>query len=430
MKLLETRLSPMVIRLLDYSVVALTFVIVNLTAITGMYQFPLVSMFSGTSWLFVPSLGMVLFLIVILIWQNRLWHFYKATWLRHKGLMLFVFLALLSVFWTVYLDATLYKWLFLAFATIAGSYISIRFGQRGLMQILSVAATISIVVSFVLIWYFPDFGKLLNPVFNGAWRGVFWHRNHMGSLMAFFSVVLLYQLLDSVSRQRVIGAAIYGLFYFLSIILVFGSRSATGILLFIGLNVLWWLGVAWVKLHHYLRKNHYYLLIGAVVIVGLVVLLNLNNIFGLLGRESTLTGRTPLWRELIFNIAAQRPLLGYGYGGYWMVEQNRLSLQSQFGWAYPVFFADNGFIDILLGLGITGLVVMLFLFGQAFLRSVRYLLENRTLYGLLPLMTLFYVLSANLTYSFLLEVDQFVWMLFIFASFGAVSGNHAFEKTT
>jgi exopolysaccharide production protein ExoQ len=66
----------------------------------------------------------------------------------------------------------------------------------------------------------------------------------------------------------------------------------------------------------------------------------------------SLTGRVPLWIQSL-GFAAQRPLLGYGHGGFWNVDNTSIIMQEQ-GW--PLSHAHNAYLDILLELGPIGLI--------------------------------------------------------------------------
>ena len=65
----------------------------------------------------------------------------------------------------------------------------------------------------------------------------------------------------------------------------------------------------------------------------------------ILGREETLTGRADIWAYLI-NYAMQKPLLGYGFGGFW-TDAIRDATSSH---------AHNGYLDIILNIGFAGLL--------------------------------------------------------------------------
>jgi exopolysaccharide production protein ExoQ len=74
----------------------------------------------------------------------------------------------------------------------------------------------------------------------------------------------------------------------------------------------------------------------------------------LMGRSQqagSLTGRLPLWEELLDH-AADRPILGYGYEGFWTEKRIAAIMRSQ-GWSLQN--AHNSYFEILLQLGCVGL---------------------------------------------------------------------------
>ncbi len=83
----------------------------------------------------------------------------------------------------------------------------------------------------------------------------------------------------------------------------------------------------------------------------------LGSLEGLLGRAdsaevSSLTGRLPLWQELLPSVLA-RPFTGYGFGAFWSPERI-LTLADSQGWT--ISHAHSDYLDLLLGLGIPGLL--------------------------------------------------------------------------
>jgi O-antigen ligase len=137
----------------------------------------------------------------------------------------------------------------------------------------------------------------------------------------------------------------------------------------------------------------------------------------MLGRSASMTGRIPLWEDLFNRVYLQEPLLGYGYGALWMQKSFRIAMQIHHGWAYQVYFADNGFFDILLNTGLVGLLLFLGVYLPMGIRAFQLAIHRKTWTHFLPFLTFLYILIGNLTYSFLLEVDQFVWILLVIMVF-------------
>ena len=87
---------------------------------------------------------------------------------------------------------------------------------------------------------------------------------------------------------------------------------------------------------------------------------------------TTLTGRLPLW-TLAFQFIGERPLTGYGFYAFWTPDHIRY-FSDQLGWGVPE--SHNGFIELLLSLGIPGLLLYLallirssYIFARSALRS-------------------------------------------------------------
>ena len=71
---------------------------------------------------------------------------------------------------------------------------------------------------------------------------------------------------------------------------------------------------------------------------------NLATFSSSLGRDETLTGRTAVWADVL-PAMKQQPLAGYGFGSFWTDARREL---------YEIPTAHNGYLDILLELGVVG----------------------------------------------------------------------------
>lgn len=398
----------------DALILVCVFLFVNLSAFLG-EQFPDVALFDGQAWWVVKASGLVVILMLVNLFVRRDLKVFARAWLQNYWLVLFLFFSLASLLWTVYLPATLYEISLLFFSSFAAAYFAIRYRLSGSINHITGLAAFCVLTSLYIV-FFTNGGIMQNEPFVGSWNGMFWHRNHTGSLMAFFSMIFLVRLLMD-RGVSAINRLVFGMFYLLAAWHVFGSRSAAGILIYVLLNM----GVAiiyfWLNWRDKLTPKHYYSFI-TVAATGIIVFItNLGFFFGLLGRTANMTGRTPLWRDLFLNFYLKKPLLGYGYGALWMQESFRLLMQSRHGWKYPVYFADNGFLDILLNLGGVGLGLFLAMFFTALARGARKVRMTGSWKYIFLLLVLLYVALGNLAYSFLLEVDYFVWMLLLIVVF-------------
>lgn len=77
-------------------------------------------------------------------------------------------------------------------------------------------------------------------------------------------------------------------------------------------------------------------------------------VFALLGKNGTLTGRTETW-ERVIDVAGQHPVLGWGWVSYWPTWVAPFKgLDSKVG--LPVMSAHNAWLDVWMQLGVPGLI--------------------------------------------------------------------------
>ena len=352
--------------------------------------------------------GLVFWLLI----RRGLLKNYVNAWKKNWPLTLFIGIAFLSLIWSVSPGATLHRTLVLLFSTLLGAYIGIRYDTRDLLNILFWFGAVVVILCFAFALYFPGFGTMQGSPYFGAWNGIFWHKNYMGSILALLNCIFLIRFTVGV-RNRDKTAILDGIFYLLSLALVYLSRSAAGYIVAILLNFLVFLAWAWLKRMDRLRPVHYYLILGSFAVAGVLLFLNLNFVLGLFNRDSSITGRVPMWRYLLAHVINQRPWFGYGFGAMWTIEAFRIQIQQAIGWPFPIQIRDNGFIDILLHVGIIGLGVFLVNFLLMYVKTIKFAFRRPALEFFFPLIVMIYALVANISFSLFLEVDAFVWLLMV-----------------
>jgi exopolysaccharide production protein ExoQ len=162
-------------------------------------------------------------------------------------------------------------------------------------------------------------------------------------------------------RYRLVWACV-------SVLLVVNSRSATSLaLVFVTLG-----SAAFslaVRQFNSKRKQRFIIAFLSTVAgaFALSVVLDASFAAGLLGRDGTLTGRTAIW-DFVWRRIKERPWLGHGYQAYWNVE-NEFTINIKRTVGFPVTSAHQGLLDVLLGVGIIGLVIVSVMLGTAILRT-------------------------------------------------------------
>lgn len=110
-------------------------------------------------------------------------------------------------------------------------------------------------------------------------------------------------------------------------------------------------------------KQRWLIVASAASVIVFGILLQMNDLFSFtanslqFGRDpstsdnATLTGRIPLWAELM-NFAQLHPVAGAGFGGFW-ISPTIVDISADQGWAISA--AHSAYVDVLLSLGGVGL---------------------------------------------------------------------------
>ncbi|MBN2389053.1 MAG: O-antigen ligase family protein [Anaerolineales bacterium] len=409
-------------RLRDLLVLFLALTLSNLRPISLFNNpYPDFSIWLGAGQLEVLFWFLAVGLAILALRQADLLSSYWHTWKENWIVLVFIVLAFASTAWSVAATTSLYRALVLLCSTALGAYIGTRYSIREVLEVLFWFGALTVILCYAVTVVAPDVGLMLQAPYNGAWRGAFWHRNHLGSILAFFNAVYFLRLISGVQKRDSI-AILDGIFFLLSLALVVLSRSATGAILVLLLDGLIVLGAIWLRVRSRFRRMHYSILLGTMLVTAVLAFTNLDFLFGLFGRSASLTGRVPMWSYLLQEIIAERPWLGYGFGALWTLEAFRLQVQQAVGWGYQVVIADNGFLDILLHLGGIGLLVFLATFASMWLRSIRFAIRQLSLPAFLPLLVMTYALVANISFSLFLELDAFVWLVMVAIWFAVTDG--------
>jgi O-antigen ligase len=388
------------------------FVLANLRATMFVYLYPDTSKLLGPAWIEIFLWFIVFLAVAYKLKQERLLADYVSRWRRNGALGLFVFLALISVFWSVDATITLFRALELLFATLVAAYIGIRYRSEQLMEMLFWFGATLLILNVTIVYAAPNTGIMDWRPYNGAWRGLYWNRNHLASFSALLSAVFMCRMIVSLARRNAQGI-LDGVFYFLSLAVLYFAKSATGYILFITLHFFIFCAWLWLKISQRLQTRHYYLL-AALSIAGMIIsFTNLETILGLFNRSTSLTGRVPLWEAILTSAVSVRPWLGHGFGALWSFESFRLQIMELASWVSQPHIADNGYLEILLHLGVFGLVVLVIFLCTVLVRSCLYGLTEKTFSSFFPLLVILYALVANVTFSLFAETEVFIWMLIV-----------------
>ncbi|HEY3310233.1 MAG TPA: O-antigen ligase family protein [Anaerolineales bacterium] len=366
------------------------------------------------------QLVVVVFLGLFLLWRLR-WENgereYLRAWRENWPVAAFVLLALASLSWSVVRSSTFYHASLALFVSLLAAYYGMRFSSRNLVNFVAISVGVFALASLIMAIFLPQYGIDSEPPYVGLWVGIFWHKNYLGAAMtlgfpAYLVIVFSRREVYSIKNKYLAGVMLA-----VCVLLAFLSGSASALIVFFIQVVLFTLVLLWLRWGLRLSRRVYSWLGGGALLVAALVLSNLGLVFGLFNRSANMTGRTPMWQHLLDVYIAKRPLFGYGFGAFWMQEGIMEKVRAAVGWGYVVRIADNGYLDILLGLGVVGLGLLLAMLAVGTCRSLSHALAVRDLTAFFPFFLLVHILFINISLSYFFETEIFIWFLLVMTLF-------------
>lgn len=370
----------------------------------------LISTTSADSNFLLPGISMMIASAAALILINQWQHTLTYIKGNPQALLLaaLVLLILSSAQWSGFPNYTFRRSILLLGSTIFTAFFTIRFDFRSQLKILTIAFCAAISLCFLMSVFFPNYGIMGAP-HEGAWRGVHMHKNRLGAQMGFISIFLL--VVRSTHLFRGFAKGLVSLFAVGALVLVATSTSTTGVVLIFVLLIVSYLC-------NTLRLGYRYQVpitnasLATIILLGLYIQANLPRILGWFGKGTDLTGRDDLWPTLL-RMASLRPLLGYGYEGFWRGSTSPGStVWKALNW--PVPNAHNGFLDMVLAIGLLGgalfSISLILNLLKVFLR-VQITNDAR---AICPAIALVFLIISNTTETALFINDS--WILYVWIS--------------
>jgi len=360
---------------------------------------------STQRWLFDPTSfvaqGLLYSILGLLLFVH-----WKKVWrgLQSSGWVLaLIAFAIASAAWSLDPIFTLRRGTLLLATTIFGVYFGTCFDWEEQLGMLGWLFVISVVGSFIAATILPRYG-ISHDVHAGDWKGIFPHKNLLGRQMALGILTMAIGRPRTVPRwvryaSLVAGAALMMLSHSGGAIIATVAILAAYPLL----NILRWK-----------RRNTLPLWIALAPLVSallLLVIMNSGTILKLVGRDATLTGRTPLWvgvEQAIDN----KPTLGHGYAVFWVRPSRDLNTALLAG-SWDAQSAQNGYLDLELDLGSVGMILFAFGFVVALWRSVNLFRTATSPVERWPLIYLLFFGVYNVVESDLLRLNTFLWVPYV-----------------
>lgn len=261
--------------------------------------------------------------------------------------------SLISLIWSISLIDTLKSCILLIGTTVIGVYISKNYNKEELMKKLLTWFFIIVVINLILVFLkVSSVYQLDDNRYDNAIRGIFKHRNSLGLYMSIgISIALWFSLEYKDKRNRQIaGVVIAG-----GTFLIYSSKSMTSLILGVFITFL-------VFVTRYKKINIIlcYSIIPIILISTYILIFTpewFKDILQIMGRNSTLTGRSVIWAGVVTAIF-YKPILGFGFGAFWTINPySVLFVLSKYKTELPVN-SHNGYLDLTLEFGLLGAVLI------------------------------------------------------------------------
>ena len=322
--------------------------------------------------------------------------------------------AIISCLWSQFPMKSVERSACLAVNTLFAFYLCRRFNSAQRLRLLYLFGWIAILLSVVLAILFPRYGRSMMGG-QEVWQGIYPHRNICATMTLLLLPAPFY--ISPVTFLFRVGRAVY---IGLSVFLILMSQSATGKVGLVCLLAY----IGWLKIFKtFGSKDRAIVIVISITAAAALIFAGMSyasKIAYALGRDPTISGRADIWRFALVSIAKQ-PFLGYGYSAFWSGPQGGPSGAAAAG---PLaFHAHNVLLEILLELGLAGLVLFLFSVVKAVRDALSCLRAGRADYIFWCECIFVLVIATNFDESgLIIAPHNLSWILYIVACVGLSEG--------
>lgn len=290
-------------------------------------------------------------LVTLIPKKNFLVSFIK----EEKFFFIFIMWCAATIFWSDFALISLKRYFqFLTIVLVILSVIAYVNETSDLLKIIRYLLISYLIISIVTIVLIPGAIDQF-----GSFRGIAPSKNNFGQMIII--CIILWGTLFSNGNLK--EKVLYFSLLTISLALIFGSRSATSIIIVLFvllLNILLKINKEFEFLGF--GKFFFYLIIVFVIVLFSVIVVSftdvLNEVFGGMGKDITLTGRTDIWIGVLEN-ARSYIFIGCGYQSFWISENPFLDEWYQTYYWIPLQ-SHSGYIDIINELGVIGFTIFIF----------------------------------------------------------------------
>jgi exopolysaccharide production protein ExoQ len=303
--------------------------------------------------------------IVLLLRSRRVGMLLKSN----LPILLYFLYCAISVLWSEFPDVAFKRW-FRAIGDVVMVLIVLTDPDwvAALRRLLTRLAFVLVPLSILFSRYYPQFGRGFSHGGLLEWTGVATEKNALGALSLVYGLAVLFYFLqiyreeDSTQRRGPLIA--HGVLVVMALYLLVGSNSATALADFFLAGVPMVLTV----LFRWARKRSFVnaMVFGILAVTVSALFLNIGSgMLQELGRNSTLTGRTNIWHSVLSFV--QNPIFGTGFESFWVGPRYNQVWQMT---GIELNQAHNGYLEVYLNLGWTGIALLALVLIAAYRRIV------------------------------------------------------------
>ena len=344
-------------------------------------------------------IGLFAVSVLLILWRGSL----AVLLAGRTNLFIFAFIALaaFSVLWSIEASFTLKRtFRLLTFLAAAASFCLVGWHERRFQNVVRPILTLLMAGSLIFGMLSPELAieQSEQAELMGAWHGLAMQKNSLGALAGIGTILWLHAgLAREVSALR---ALLGGLLCGACLVLSRSSTSlmATAFAMLLLVMVLRASGSLRPYLAYLVTMFTALLLLYSLAVLHLVSGLDfvLTPITAMTGKDLTFSGRTAIW-DIINEHISMRPLLGSGYGAYWIGPiPGTPSYEFVDRLAFYPSQSHNGYLEIVNDLGLAGGLCLLG-FLIVYVRQSLALMKSDQLQAALYLSLFFQQLIGNLS---------------------------------
>ena len=300
-------------------------------------------------------------LLLIVIMSLKLWDNTNLLKSIPIPIVLIFTWCLLSLTWSAVPDIAAKRLLLTAIAT-ALAFLCVR--TAGYTRSLSIIRRIllgALVINLLVVFLLPSVGTHYSNISwsKSQWRGLMGHKNVAGVLCG---ITMLFYVFDSrrisvTLRYSVVIAAGIFLFYTnsrTSLLMVALASSVGGMVTYFHSTI-----ASVINGHHRGTIVNMGMAV-CVIIFGILVYYTINQdaLLAYTGDANALSKRMTIWQPLL-RFYFDHPFLGAGFGSFWETQPQNMAREYGGGWLRQVYQGHNGYLDLLVQVGLPGLMLAL-----------------------------------------------------------------------